>query len=477
MTDTSSLVTLGVCYGKILPSNSSSSPYISKIGGKPAFYTNGKAINEFACKVCQSKENMIMVAQIYAPIDDIDRTLYFFACNQRQCSENSSSWLIFRDQQKATDVMNATSEIKSASTGSALAAKVPVKVQDSIWDNLTSDASDDVTFDDLEALLEARDNNNKTTSSLSIPTAPQEATPSITASKSTPPINKPSEPVVASGHQQWWPAYSITEEDEPTDQSNDRETGGTDDEHIRNIYRSYIVDEEDKNLTALLTSTSLTSFPSAKPNTSIAVSAVPHTNDQPDLDSDTVSGDKEDASVSEEDLMDELENRSQQGDEARKIELNFQAKCSLQPRQVLRYAYGSQPLWCTSPPPITDDYTVPVCAQCGSSRVYEMQLMGPAVLALSLPGPRTNSSTYNSNTKPSSTATTATPPTATTTTSTASTTAESLNSNSSNSSNTANNNRKVFDESLLGEGLQFGVAVVYSCPLSCPPPTGMCICV
>ena len=170
--------------------------------------------------------------------------------------------------------------------------------------------------------------------------------------------------------------------------------------------------------------------------------------------------------------MDELENRSQQGDEVRKIELNFQAKCSLQPRQVLRYAYGSEPLWCTSPPPITDDYTVPVCAQCGSRRVYEMQLMGPAVLALSLPGPHINSSAYNSNTKPSSTATTATPPTTTTTTTTASTTAESLNSNSSNSSNTANNNRKVLDESLLGDGLQFGVAAVYSCPLSCPP-TGM----
>ena len=305
-----------------------------------------------------------------------------------------------------------------------------------------------------------------TTSSLSIPTAPQEATPSITAVKSTLPINKSLEPVVASGHQQWWPAYSITEEDEPTDQSNDRETGGLDDEHIRNIYRSYIVDEEDKNLTALLTSTSLTSFPSTKPSTSIAASAVP-TSDQNDVDSDTVSGDKEDAFVSEEDLMDELENRSQQGDEARKIELNFQAKCSLQPRQVLRYAYGSEPLWCTSPPPITVEHTVPVCAQCGSRRVYEMQLMGPAVLALSLPGPRISSSTH-SKTKPSST----TSKTAPTTTPTASTTPGGLSSSSSAAANTS---RKAFDESLLGEGLQFGVAAVYSCPLSCTPLTGACM--
>jgi Programmed cell death protein 2, C-terminal putative domain len=41
--------------------------------------------------------------------------------------------------------------------------------------------------------------------------------------------------------------------------------------------------------------------------------------------------------------------------------------------QVVRFAYGGSPLWCTYPPPVNSN-SVPKCV-CGAERVFEMQLM------------------------------------------------------------------------------------------------------
>lgn len=54
-----------------------------------------------------------------------------------------------------------------------------------------------------------------------------------------------------------------------------------------------------------------------------------------------------------------------------RVESAFQAAVSHAPSQVVRFAYGGDPLWCTYPPP---EMSVPRC-QCGSERVFEMQLM------------------------------------------------------------------------------------------------------
>jgi hypothetical protein len=61
----------------------------------------------------------------------------------------------------------------------------------------------------------------------------------------------------------------------------------------------------------------------------------------------------------------------------RKIELLFQRKLAICPQQILRYAYGGVPLWCSYqdvPNPSSK------CPGCDEIRVFEMQLM-PTTLA------------------------------------------------------------------------------------------------
>jgi pre-rRNA-processing protein TSR4 len=69
-----------------------------------------------------------------------------------------------------------------------------------------------------------------------------------------------------------------------------------------------------------------------------------------------------------------------------KAEAMFQRRCGRCPGQVLRYAYGGSPMWCTLPAPDTSRTACPPCAGCGADRVFEMQLM-PGLIGL-LPNPR-----------------------------------------------------------------------------------------
>ena len=68
---------------------------------------------------------------------------------------------------------------------------------------------------------------------------------------------------------------------------------------------------------------------------------------------------------------------------ANTTEMFFQNCVARQPRQVVRYSYGGNPLWCTSH--ASKDracgITIPTCEGCGCKRVFECQIM-PGVLAL-----------------------------------------------------------------------------------------------
>ena len=65
-----------------------------------------------------------------------------------------------------------------------------------------------------------------------------------------------------------------------------------------------------------------------------------------------------------------------------KTEQYFQRRIATEPQQVMRYAYGGQPLWCTHPPP-AGAAAPGDCKGCGSRRLFELQLM-PALLAQGL---------------------------------------------------------------------------------------------
>ncbi|XP_071423495.1 programmed cell death protein 2-like isoform X2 [Pithys albifrons albifrons] len=58
----------------------------------------------------------------------------------------------------------------------------------------------------------------------------------------------------------------------------------------------------------------------------------------------------------------------------------FMKRISVCPEQILRYSWGGQPLFITSPPAAMAQ-GVPACSSCGSSRVFEFQLM-PALVSL-----------------------------------------------------------------------------------------------
>ena len=63
-----------------------------------------------------------------------------------------------------------------------------------------------------------------------------------------------------------------------------------------------------------------------------------------------------------------------------RVEAVFRERLSRCPGQVLRYAYGGSPLWCSYPPPDVSKAVRP-CEICGTERVFEMQLM-PGLLYL-----------------------------------------------------------------------------------------------
>ncbi|NXD02957.1 PDD2L protein, partial [Certhia familiaris] len=59
----------------------------------------------------------------------------------------------------------------------------------------------------------------------------------------------------------------------------------------------------------------------------------------------------------------------------------FMKRISMCPEQILRYSWGGQPLFITCPPANLDQ-GIPACSNCGSSRVFEFQLMPTLVSML-----------------------------------------------------------------------------------------------
>ncbi|XP_068058573.1 programmed cell death protein 2-like [Anomalospiza imberbis] len=59
----------------------------------------------------------------------------------------------------------------------------------------------------------------------------------------------------------------------------------------------------------------------------------------------------------------------------------FMKRISVCPEQILRYSWGGQPLFITCPPANLDQ-AIPACSTCGSSRVFEFQLMPTLVSML-----------------------------------------------------------------------------------------------
>ena len=84
------------------------SPYETYIGGTPGYYKYDSIVNKTIplCKHC--KAPLILISQIYAPVE-YHRSLLIFGCNNIQCNSRNNSWKVYRTQ----DVENSEDSIKN----------------------------------------------------------------------------------------------------------------------------------------------------------------------------------------------------------------------------------------------------------------------------------------------------------------------------------------------------------------------------
>ena len=67
--------------------NTNSSSSSSHIGGQPTYHNDDTPNNNIKCTNCN--ELMYLLLQLHAPIDEFDRTLYVFGCNNSSCYSSS----------------------------------------------------------------------------------------------------------------------------------------------------------------------------------------------------------------------------------------------------------------------------------------------------------------------------------------------------------------------------------------------------
>ena len=301
--------------------------------------------------------------------------------------------------------------------------------------------SDDDSMDDLYELLAARDNSLKQTTTSDKPLAKRNDNNGNSGSGDSYDNNDvlPVYLTVTNTVGVELPCIALDEVEDPDvnhrlcDNSDDDDDDDDDnifsattaisDSKVQALLESYICDEDDLEIEVLNQhnemkkknkKNSTTSHHSGTDFSSKVLNKDTATNDAKNIDSDGGGG--------------ALEKKLSGKDKKRMTELHFQKKLSYEPRQVLRYAYEGEPLWYTAPP---SKLSIPVCSNCGASRVFEVQLM-PTILSYI----KINNSSMGSRQQKESDV------------------------------NDVSASLSTIDE-LLGNGLEFGVVCIYSCPSSC----------
>jgi len=377
----------------------------------------------------------------------MDRALYVFACNRRQCSSNNDGWIVIRDQRLRDGSVNASKSDDTTSNINKCNDKVNNNTSNktSKWDFLSdnnsnsnsnnnyyyNDDDDDEGMDDLYSLLSARDNALKNVSENS---KKNDDNNSNRNSDKTMNSNLDGVKLPMYLTSNWlkseMPCLQLDEiEDHNVDEiCNDSDSDNDDDNilnmktisdsKVKQLLESYICDEDELEVEVLnqhvamrnKSNNSVNNFGNSKAKSTIT------TNDGTNIDneSDTAGG--------------ALEKKLSGKDRTSREELFFLKKLSYEPRQVLRYAYEGKPLWCSKPPAVDPLQ----CNNCGSKRVFEVQLM-PALLSYI--------KANNSDVKVQ-------------------------DQHTSNQASFSSPNTLSLDE-LLGNDLDFGVVCIFSCPNSC----------
>jgi hypothetical protein len=457
-------------------------------------------LSEIICQSCGKNSKIVLVGQIYAPIEGLDRSLYVFVCNSRACSLSSRGWTIIRNQKPSTI------EDKPKDIISPVESKLKAVVDNtSIW-NFSSDLNGLEEDIDLLELLNKRDTKLQTPSSAQKQKNQGSAKKNKSATVKSPFKENPVNEQLTSGDKEdnkpgflsILPEFQITEVEDPFDeytalggnQPNENELipfdKNLDSRHIQYLLDSYMKEEDDVEALQALqayqrsrqanNSTDETNELLLKPraeeettdnssffdtsssgllkkNNNSLDKTVSKKKSKPKSGLKKIQEDKEDDENDDDEEEDGEDDRMGNGDETveekmsekQKTEFYFQQRISVESNQVLRYCYNGKPLWITSPSPLDPSSEnkkreiIPCCPCCGEKRVYECQLM-PAILSLI--------SSSSSDKKGGSSSLPA-------------------DSSSLTAKDLSNELRE-----RLGDEFDFGVVTVWSCPNSCPPSPG-----
>eukprot|EP01032_Pedospumella_encystans_P019462 gene19462-22125_t len=306
-----------------------------------ATYIGGQAVwndelaapvdGSIVCGNCHDSSNMVLVAQIYAPIE---------------------GWIVVRNQENRTAKVSAKAAPASAWSDFLAPAEPEVKPASktaSAWGDFSFDEKGtDSSVDALTALLEERDLllTDKTVEKKVATSA--KATDSASAQR------------YATAHQ--LPCWEVSELEESwalVDEEAAWEglsaedvavtTDGADNEHINRLLKSYFEGEEDVKIVNMV-----------KKQQSSGTQKGSLLNEAEE-DKDTKKGkDKAPPGRAQKQDFDDGEGSDSEGNEAglsrssrrQQVEAYFQRRVSFYPTQVLRYAYGGTPLWISHPSPL-----------------------------------------------------------------------------------------------------------------------------
>lgn len=365
--------------------------YESRIGGLPIWLDANSAFSgRLSCGSCGSDKDMLMVAQIYAPVD-CERSLYLFCCNKRHCSLRDEGWKVLRNQYNNQG--NSKEDDRSKPT--IIQDKIDRRNGEvvSVWGGSTGGESlsslvqgidDDPYHEDLLSMLNARDVALDEEGNDQLDRSSQQSF----AGHGAPPDNGSVSSTLVG--LEWRPSFTIElQEDmycdsggthDSDEEDSTLEKAAASEGQVQSLLNRYLEDEEDEALVRRLrVHLNANNFRTKDRESSPLREEEERLNHDEDSDDGHNQGKEE---TEKKKYLEAWENKISSDNPISEAEIYFQRRIALQPRQAVRYAYGGQPLWCTAQSHSrSNGESVPACENCGAKRVFEFQLM-PGLLTL-----------------------------------------------------------------------------------------------
>lgn len=310
-----------------------------------------------------------MICQLYAPIESLQRSLYVFYCR-------SGHWYALRSQSER--VCEPSSDVAPASSQAQKPAAVKAPTR-SVWSFADNDDDDD---DELMTLLSEHESKFAAKSDTSVQS-------SSSSSRSQPAIKGPAAVNV--------PGWKLSDcfEDDVAMHHRSASSRQLSQEDVLRMLDSYAEDEDNRDVVNLCKASLRSAAASTTVKDEESSDTADHDEDEDDDDDEhDEEDDGDDADDDADDLKLSTHNRASPASASasssslssresscsaaeklkRSVERRFVKRLGMYPRQVLRYCYDSEPLWCTALRPDEAAKTSSLCECCGAQRVFEFQL-------------------------------------------------------------------------------------------------------